>query len=772
MTLVNFDSFQHSEEIELLWPYRHELLALIERNQSPLNFFNRTSENNESSYTEKQAEAIDELVRYFGFVEHKHKSFQGPTSDLNTSRLYEKGTSAELISSLHAKSPFIHITTYDEERCLEIIRRTISVLDPDMSVNSWNCLDGFDSSLIERVAPFIATIPNIPEHFSEEEEEHAKSFAEAEMRAKLNAVSTDVQGALKLLKMPMQSKECIVFFDSQLFIHDGNDKVFSNNTPNWRAIKAAFQEIDANGHKIVFVSDSPCPSALSGYVTPVDLRLPSRNELRELIATELHPEDIPVESALQLADAAVGLSAFTVKKDLEKLRSQSIRTHDQLRQSLLTKKRKALQDSGLLNEVHLNNFESKIGGLDSAKSWSTKRKDLFLAPAFAAENGITPPPRGILLVGVTGTGKSLLSKVVAKDWDIPLIQMDFGQIHDKWVGSSEQRFQRSLRLIESISPCILWIDEIEKQLGGIENSGGTSSRLFGSLLFWMQEHQFPIFIIATANDVDRLPPELLRPGRFDERFFIGLPGQKAREEILRIHLSKCKIEIDNSEIQELSHITHGLTGAEIEALARNTKINHLHSGKPISIESFEAVLMESKPVVRSLGKRLDPIWDWLEQGRFRLASSEKDTLTKAEVASLINPNRYFTMFCSLDHIDGLEDEAKRAEKLLFLEMYKRPTLCFIKLDDPEWVYGQCNVPIFESDEASLGGRGRNEEFKPFKFCERFDDLILSDVMPTLIEGHGIRSIVFDDKENFDRFYAHEQLLEYQALFEYREISKK
>ncbi|MGB1906148.1 MAG: AAA family ATPase, partial [Spongiibacter sp.] len=213
-------------------------------------------------------------------------------------------------------------------------------------------------------------------------------------------------------------------------------------------------------------------------------------------------------------------------------------------------------DGVLSFEYDTENF-ANVGGLSRLRDWLGKREQAFQSSA-------KDSPKGIMLVGVQGGGKSLAAKAVAGLWGLPLLRMDMGAMFNKFFGESERNVRDALKLAETMSPCVLWIDEIEKGIVADDNDGGTARRVLGTLLTWMAEQRKPVFMVATANDIQRLPPELIRKGRLDEIFFVDLPSQAVREDIFRIHLAKREHEANSFDLPALAQAAEGFTGAEIE----------------------------------------------------------------------------------------------------------------------------------------------------------------------------------------------------------------
>lgn len=224
----------------------------------------------------------------------------------------------------------------------------------------------------------------------------------------------------------------------------------------------------------------------------------------------------------------------------------------------------------------------QVGGFVRLKAWVRQRQAVFQNPALAP--GL-PAPKGILLLGVQGAGKSLVAKALAGSWQLPLLRLDFSALYNKYIGETEKNLRKALSEAERMAPCLLWMDEIEKGLSAGDADDGVSQRIIGTLLTWMSERDAPIFLVATANDISKLPPELLRKGRFDELFFVDLPTPAVREAIFRIHLDKRKLDGASFKLDQLAHASEGFSGAEIEqaivaaqyaALAENAALSHEH----------------------------------------------------------------------------------------------------------------------------------------------------------------------------------------------------
>jgi len=270
---------------------------------------------------------------------------------------------------------------------------------------------------------------------------------------------------------------------------------------------------------------------------------------------------------------------------------------------------------------------ASVGGLGRLKEWLNLREIAFGQEA--RDYGL-PAPKGLALIGIPGTGKSLSAKMIASLWQLPLIRMDVGALFGGLVGQSEENVRRALALAETISPCVLWIDEMEKALSTGSSSGdsGTSMRVFGSLLSWMQDKKKPVFVVATANDVGKLPPELLRRGRFDEIFFLDLPTTEERKEIFAVHLRKRKRKVGAYDLQRLAAASEGYVGAEIEQAvidAMYVAFNDTSQPKrDFTTEDVLSAIGRQVPMSQSQRENINYLRQWLQDGRAVSASYSED----------------------------------------------------------------------------------------------------------------------------------------------------
>lgn len=369
------------------------------------------------------------------------------------------------------------------------------------------------------------------------------------------------------------------------------------------------------------------PAELEKDVTVLDLPMPGEEELAATLdeTVERMKDDPRVEVNLagdareKIVKALHGLTRSEAENALFKVVVTRSRIDPEDVELLLTEKEQIIRKSGMLEYYATPERFGSIGGLDELKRWLRSRGKAFSEAARAF--GL-PNPKGLLLVGVPGCGKSLTAKAVAAEWKMPLLKFDLGKVFGGLVGQSEENMRRALKMAEAVTPCIMWIDEIEKGLAGSRGGAGDSGvtqRVFGHLLTWMEENQKQVFTIATANDIDGLPPELLRKGRFDEVFFIDLPAPQERATILAIHLTKHHRDYRDFDIVRHSGATEGFSGAELEqavisalylAFAEDAeaRLEDRHLGRAIA---------ETRPLSVSVAAKIDRLraearekWRW------------------------------------------------------------------------------------------------------------------------------------------------------------------
>lgn len=372
------------------------------------------------------------------------------------------------------------------------------------------------------------------------------------------------------------------------------------------------------------------PRELEKDLAIVDFPLPQYEELEDL----LHRIDDEVKSApdfqitrkeedrRRLLEAAQGLTLAEAENVFAKTLVQTGRLGIDEVPIVFSEKRQIIRKSGMLEYVDLSQSIDEIGGLENLKRWLVQRRIAFTE---RAREFRLPPPKGLLLTGVQGCGKSLSAKAVATLYQMPLLRLDMGAVFSSFVGESESHIRKALALAQSVSPCVLWIDEIDKGLGGLKGSGsgdaGTTQRVFGTLVTWMQENTRPVFVVATANNITMLPPEILRKGRFDEIFFVDLPDTPSRERIFSIHLERLGRDPRHYDLGTLAELAKSFSGAEIEAAVIAGMYNALSDSRELETGDIVAAISETFPLAETMREEIAGIRLWAK-GRARHASAE------------------------------------------------------------------------------------------------------------------------------------------------------
>jgi AAA+ superfamily predicted ATPase len=375
------------------------------------------------------------------------------------------------------------------------------------------------------------------------------------------------------------------------------------------------------------------PAELEKEVTVLNFPLPTKDDLSVLLDEVIDRVqqfkqiriDLDVAGRERLLQAALGLTLNEAENVLAKILVQKQRLSGEDVAEVFAEKQQIIRKSGLLEYCASGETLDQVGGLAVLKDWLRKRTRAFTEEARAF--GL-PAPKGMLLLGVQGCGKSLCAKAVSTHWQLPLLRFDMGRMFGSLVGSSEENVRRAIAVAESVAPAILWVDEIDKAFAGWQASGvtdaGTTARVFGTFITWMSEKTSPVFVVATANDISQLPPELLRKGRFDEIFFVDLPALEEREEIFRIHLAKRGRNPDAFDLAALAQASQGFSGAEIEQAIISGLYDAFYAGRDLTTADILEALRQTVPLARTMDEQISRLRAWAE-GRARNASTRRQT---------------------------------------------------------------------------------------------------------------------------------------------------
>ena len=488
----------------------------------------------------------------------------------------------ELTLFLKARYPIIYINTIEEDRIEYVIRKNIKT-NLNRSIYSWDFVDGYTNN------------PN-NEGFAKRNPLQALELVE-----RLNSETP----ALFLLK------------DFNRFLTDLSISRKLRNIS--RILKLQPKTI------IIIGSELNIPIELQDLITVLQFQLPLESEINQELERLINSLNIKVEPQLfeNLSRTCQGLSLERIRRVLSKIIATYKTIDNNSIAVLLSEKKQIISQTEILEYWSVNKKIIDLGGLDNLKDWLKKRKTAFGVQAL---NYGLPTPRGLLLVGIQGTGKSLTAKAIGNDWQLPLLKLDVGKLFGGIVGESESRLRQMINVSETISPCILWIDEIDKAFSNVESKGdsGTSNRVLATFISWLSEKTKPVFVIATANNIDLLPLEIIRKGRFDEIFFLDLPKQEEREEIFKIHLQEFRPNtFQGFDYSKLAELSESFSGAEIRQSIIDGMYHAFYEKREVTTDDICMAIEEIIPLAYLESDQMLKLQNWASSGRIRLASSKR-----------------------------------------------------------------------------------------------------------------------------------------------------
>lgn len=483
-----------------------------------------------------------------------------------------------LLRLIRGDHPCIHIQTYEEADALEMLWRV--GVEASLDVYCWSNDDGVKHGILEW----------------ETDSEDTKHPA----------------AGIHKLQHNKKADVCVLI--------DMLDHLEQRNDPTLqRHLRSLITTCRQQNRTVVLLDHaSDMPPVIAAHATRFEVSFPDDEAIELIIRQTLRSErkrdkvDVKINRA-ELKTMTKNLAGLTPRQ-IKQIISDTVvedRTlgADDLNH-ILALKRHALSGSGLLEYIESPTTLDEIGGLSKLKKWLKQRQNALSEEA--VEFGLTSP-RGVLLLGVQGAGKSLCAKAVATGWQRPLLRLDPSVLYDRYIGESERRLRDALDQAEAMSPIILWIDEIEKGFASASTQardGGLSQRMFGTLLTWMQDHTAPVFMVATANNIDALPPELLRKGRFDEIFFVDLPTPAVRRKIFEIHLNKRKRDAKQFDVKQLADASDGYSGAEIEQAVIAGLHDAFSSKKKLTTEIVLNALKDSPPLSVTMAEKVAELRNW------------------------------------------------------------------------------------------------------------------------------------------------------------------
>jgi len=401
---------------------------------------------------------------------------------------------------------------------------------------------------------------------------------------------------------------------------------FITSAPVTRWLRDAIASFKGTEKIIILMSPlQEVPIELEKDVVVLDFPLPDMGELDTVLSQHLGKNQnrrTTTEVREKLLKAALGLTKDEAEKVYRKAHVKANKLTEDEVEIVLSEKKQLIRRNGILEYVEEDETINAVGGLEELKKWLKQRSNAFTE---RARGYGLPQPKGMLILGVPGCGKSLIAKTTSRLWGLPLLRLDMGRVYDgSMVGRSEANLRNALKTAESISPAILFIDELDKAFAGgtgsADSDGGTSSRIFGSFLTWMQEKTSPVFVMATANRIERLPGEFLRKGRFDEIFFVDLPNSEERQDIFNIHLTKRRSDISRFDLEQLAKVSDGFSGAEIEQALIAAMYEAFAQDREFTQLDIIAAIKATLPLSRTMTEQVTALRDWARQ-RARPASA-------------------------------------------------------------------------------------------------------------------------------------------------------
>ena len=368
------------------------------------------------------------------------------------------------------------------------------------------------------------------------------------------------------------------------------------------------------------------PKEIEKYITVIEMDYLTDSEIQDVIRNlaKANGKAIPERLIKEYANAFKGLSEFEIQNIMQLILSQNEELTKSQINLVFEQKQQMIKKAGILEMISPKVSLDDIGGLENLKDW-LRQKEKVLSDMEGAKAFGVDMPKGVLIAGIPGCGKSITAKAAAKLFNIPLLRLDMGRLLGKYVGESEANMRKAIELAEAISPCVLWVDELEKAFAGIggEGSGAeVTTRLFGSFLTWLQEKETPVFVVATANDVTSLPPELLRKGRFDEIFYVGLPDRDEQRKIFEIHIKKRRPEdLPSIQIDQLLGRAKGCSGADIEGIVRESVERAFAAGKQeLTTNDLLEAIKNTHPLSEIMKDTIEKMQKEYETRKFKNAS--------------------------------------------------------------------------------------------------------------------------------------------------------
>ena len=527
---------------------------------------------------------------------------------------------SQLSSFFRARFPYIYITTWEEERAVSLIKRIAKsekLIKVPREVYVWTQTNGF----------------------------------------MLNGQKIDgTNSPDKAIDFIKDCSKNAVFLMCDFHVYFGvkGRQVDYNVVRRLRDIIFELKTSKFRKNVIFIASELLIPESMQKEITILDMPLPTLDEIKAKLDkmvsqnNQIDTSDLDEEGKEKLCKAALGLTLQEAENAFALAMVNDGKIDGRDVTVILSEKMQVIKKTGILEFINTDIKVADVGGLENLKNWLQKRNNSW---SESAKKYCLPAPKGVLITGVPGCGKSLTAKAMSAAWQLPLLKLDFGKIFSGIVGSSEENMRKAIKTAEAVAPSILWVDEIEKSLSGINSNGdsGTSSRIFGTFLTWMQEKTAPVFVIATANNISGLPAELLRKGRFDEIFFVDLPTMRERKEIFKLHLAKrlkdkevaSKLEVNDELYEKLAGMTEGFVGAEIEQVVITALYEAFFNKRPLEFLDLETTIRNVVPLSVTQKEQILSLRQWANIRA--VAATRKDDMeqysTNSDSESDVNTSR-------------------------------------------------------------------------------------------------------------------------------------
>ncbi len=494
---------------------------------------------------------------------------------------------------IRSRYPLLYIVAIEEEPVEAVLNQVATIAQPNRQLVFWDMVRGWSDNNTDK-----GSVMGALSRVSKASSQEAAIFVLRDLHP--------------LLRSPLTDK----------------------SAPVVRELRNLIRDLKRSRSTLILLSPSlELPTELADETTVIFFPLPTVAEINYLITDLVAPEKLNVTGLAreQLVKACQGLTRSQIQRVLAKALAAKQQVNESDIDSVLEEKKQAIRQIGVLEFFPTRESLKNVGGLENLKQWVRTRQDAFTEEA--RRYGI-PNPKGVLLVGIQGTGKSLSAKTIANEWRLPLLRLDVGRLFGGIVGESEGRVRQMIQLAEAMAPCVLWIDEIDKAFGNITSGGdgdsGTSRRVFGSLITWMQEKNSAVFIVATANNVQILPAELLRKGRFDEIFFLNLPTEAERQDIFRVHLQRLRPNrLRQFDLPLLAKQSKNFSGAEIEQVIIDAM--HLAFGqsgpdrqrRDFTTEDVIRAIEDTVPLAAIARDQIEYLKQWAATAGARTASNDQ-----------------------------------------------------------------------------------------------------------------------------------------------------